>query len=59
MIQLPEYLSSYSLWLFEATEEAGRQTQAAIGKAADKATDTIKVFGQKLETKWSPKNEQS
>ncbi|XP_074504315.1 adipogenesis regulatory factor [Sebastes fasciatus] len=34
-----------------AAQEAGRHTQAAIGKAADKATDTIKEFGQKLETK--------
>lgn len=35
----------------EAAAEAGRQTQVAIGKAADKASDTIKEFGQKLETK--------
>ncbi|KAM4621882.1 adipogenesis regulatory factor [Polymixia lowei] len=34
-----------------AAQEASRQTQAAIGKVADKATDTIKEFGQKLETK--------
>uniref|UniRef100_A0AAQ5YI83 Uncharacterized protein n=2 Tax=Amphiprion TaxID=80969 RepID=A0AAQ5YI83_AMPOC len=34
-----------------AAQEASRQTQAVIGKAADKATDTIKEFGQKMETK--------
>uniref|UniRef100_A0A3Q2CYU9 Uncharacterized protein n=1 Tax=Cyprinodon variegatus TaxID=28743 RepID=A0A3Q2CYU9_CYPVA len=34
-----------------AAQEAGRQTQTAIGKAANKATDTIKDFGQKMETK--------
>uniref|UniRef100_A0A672G892 Uncharacterized protein n=1 Tax=Salarias fasciatus TaxID=181472 RepID=A0A672G892_SALFA len=34
-----------------AAQEASRQTQAAIGKAADKASDTIKEFGQKMETK--------
>ncbi|KAM3867065.1 adipogenesis regulatory factor [Diretmus argenteus] len=34
-----------------AAQEVSRQTQAAIGKTADKATDTIKEFGQKLETK--------
>ena len=49
--QTAEYVSSASLWLFEAAQEASRQTQTAIGKAADKATDTIKEFGHKLETK--------
>ncbi|KAM4555653.1 adipogenesis regulatory factor [Odontesthes bonariensis] len=34
-----------------AAQEASRQTHAVIGKAADKATDTIKEFGQKTETK--------
>ncbi|XP_076747741.1 adipogenesis regulatory factor isoform X1 [Maylandia zebra] len=35
----------------KAAEETSRQTQAAIGKAAGKATDTIKEFGQKMESK--------
>ncbi|KAG8004168.1 hypothetical protein GBF38_008394 [Nibea albiflora] len=34
-----------------AAQEAGRQTQAAIGQVASKASDTIKEFGQKLEPK--------
>uniref|UniRef100_A0A4W6CUF1 Uncharacterized protein n=1 Tax=Lates calcarifer TaxID=8187 RepID=A0A4W6CUF1_LATCA len=34
-----------------AAQEASKQTQAAIEKAADKATGAIKEFGQKLETK--------
>lgn len=48
---LPEYFSSSSLCPSKAAQEAGKQTQAAIGKVAEKATDTIKEFGQKLETK--------
>lgn len=34
-----------------AAQEASKQTQAVLGKAADKATDTIKEFGHKLESK--------
>uniref|UniRef100_A0A669EZH4 Si:ch211-59p23.1 n=2 Tax=Oreochromis TaxID=8139 RepID=A0A669EZH4_ORENI len=34
-----------------AAEETSRQTQAVIGKAVGKATDTIKEFGQKMESK--------
>uniref|UniRef100_A0A8C1W9E9 Si:ch211-59p23.1 n=1 Tax=Cyprinus carpio TaxID=7962 RepID=A0A8C1W9E9_CYPCA len=34
-----------------AAEEASRQTQSAIGTAADKASDTIKEFGHKLSSK--------
>ncbi|XP_076018851.1 adipogenesis regulatory factor [Genypterus blacodes] len=34
-----------------ATQEASKKTHAAIEKAADKTTDTIKEFGQKLENK--------
>lgn len=48
---LSEYFSCASLCPFEAAQEVSKQTQAAIGKAADKATNTIKEFGQKLETK--------
>ncbi|XP_068507695.1 adipogenesis regulatory factor [Syngnathus scovelli] len=32
-------------------QEASKQSQAAIGKAANKATDTIKELGQKRDTK--------
>ncbi|KAJ3580678.1 hypothetical protein NHX12_034264 [Muraenolepis orangiensis] len=35
----------------EEAQEASKQAQETIGTAADKASDTIKVFGQKLETK--------
>uniref|UniRef100_A0A8C5CX74 Uncharacterized protein n=1 Tax=Gadus morhua TaxID=8049 RepID=A0A8C5CX74_GADMO len=31
-----------------AAQEASKQAQETIGRAADKASDTIKVFGQKL-----------
>ncbi|KAJ0002396.1 hypothetical protein NQD34_007545 [Periophthalmus magnuspinnatus] len=34
-----------------AAQELSRQTQASIGKAADKASDSIKEFGQSLHTK--------
>jgi len=34
-----------------AAEEASRQTQSAIGTAAEKASDTIKEFGQKMSSK--------
>ncbi|XP_070401958.1 adipogenesis regulatory factor [Nothobranchius furzeri] len=35
----------------KAAQEASRQTRAAVGKAAEKTTDTIKEFGQKMEPK--------
>lgn len=39
--------------LFEAAQEAGRQAQDTIEKAADKATNTIKEFGRRVDGKWS------
>lgn len=42
----------------EAAQEASKQTQEAIGKAADKAATTIKEMGKKMETKWFVQNEQ-
>lgn len=45
-----------SFWhLFEAAQEAGKQTQETIEKAADKATNTIKEFGRRVDGKWSVK----
>lgn len=41
--------------LFEAAQEAGKQTQETIEKAADKATNTIKEFGRRVDGKWSVK----
>ncbi|XP_020562360.2 adipogenesis regulatory factor [Oryzias latipes] len=34
-----------------AAQDVSRQSQAAIGKAADKASDTIRVFGQQMESR--------
>lgn len=42
------------LEMHAVAQEASKQSQAAIGKAADKATETIKELGQKREAKWSP-----
>lgn len=41
--------------LFEAAQEAGRQAQETIEKAADKAANTIKEFGRRVDGKWAVK----
>lgn len=48
---------SRSHWFSKAAQEASKQTQEAIGKAADKATTSIKEIGKKMETKWSLQKE--
>lgn len=48
-------MSDACFYISEAAQEAGRQAQETIEKAADKATNTIKEFGRRVDGKWAVK----